>query len=166
MRRTLVAVITTVSAAAMISGASLAAASASPAHPRIEHFQIMSTSATSNTSSIIATGAFTAGGVNVGGNANNGTATAVFPGGTVKIRHHTVHSRATFNGRTCLFRLVGRGTYKLLGGTGKYAGISGSGRFAVRILAVFARNSKGKCSQTAPPAAFQQVINAHGPVKL
>jgi hypothetical protein len=166
MRKALIAAIGTASAATMITGASLAAASASAAGARTEHFQIMTTSATSSKSSIIATGAFTAGGVNVGGNGNNGTSTAVFPGGTFKITHRTVHAKPTFNSRTCLFTLQARGTYKLAGGTGKYAEISGHGTFVVRILAVFARNSKGQCTQAKVPAAFQQVINAHGRVNL
>src|ERR1700730_1269995 len=152
MRKTLIAAIGTVSAATMITGASLAAANASPAGARTEHFQIMTTSATSNTASIIATGVFTAGGVNVGGNGNNGTGTVVFPGGTFKITHHTVHAKPTFNNKTCLFTLQATGTYKLGGGTAKYAEISGHGTFVVRILAVFARNSKGQCTQAKVPA--------------
>ena len=43
---------------------------------------------------------------------------------------------------------------------------SGHGRYQLSILFVAARNSKGKCSQTKPPAAYQQIIKAHGPAKL
>jgi hypothetical protein len=166
MRRTFAAAIGAISVAAMLSGAGLAAASASPASTPTLHFQQMSTSATSSKSSFIATGAFTAGGVNVGGNGNNGTGTVIFPGGTFKITHRTVHSKATVNAKTCLFTLHATGTYKIHGGTGKYAGISGHGNFVASILVVSARNSKGKCAQAKVPAAFQQIIKASGPVSL
>jgi hypothetical protein len=170
-RNRLLAAASVIVTAGTVAISGLAAASASPAAgPSVsgtEHFQIMTTSATSSKSSIIFHGAvFTAGGVSVGGNGNNGTGTAVFPGGTVKIRHHTVHSKQTFNSKTCLFTLHARGTYRITGGTGKYAGIRGHGKFVVSILLVAARNSNGRCSQRKAPLAFQQVINAQGPAHL
>jgi hypothetical protein len=169
-RNRLLAAASVVVAAGTLAVSGLAAASASPAAgPSVsgtEHLQIMSTSATSSKSSIIFHGAvFTAGGVSVGRNGPNGTATAVLPGGTVKIRHRTVHSKQTINPKTCLFTLHASGTYRIIGGTGKYAKISGHGKFQVSILIVAAR-SMGKCSQKKAPAAFQQVINAQGPTHL
>jgi hypothetical protein len=164
MRRTLAAAIGAVSVAAVLSGAGLAAASGRPAGSHIEHFQSMTTSATSNRFSLIATGVFTAGGVHV----PTGATTDIFkfPGGTFGLKHHAVSSKQTLNGRTCLFTISERGTYKISGGTGKYAGISGSGTYVASIMAVFARNSKGKCRSSAPPPTFQLIINGHGPVKL
>ena len=164
MRRTLAAAIGALSVAAAISGAGLAAATARPASPQIEHFQSMTTSATATSLSLIATGVFTAGGVHVPTGAT--TDTFKFPGGTIKLRHHPIRHTQTVNSRTCLFTARELGTYKLTGGTGKYAGISGSGTYAASILAVLARNSRGKCSMTLTPAAFQFVINGQGPVKL
>ena len=58
-----------------------------------------------------------------------------------------------------------RGGYRITGGTGKYAGISGHGRYQLSILALGAR-SGGKCSQSKPPVAWHQVINASGPVSV
>lgn len=81
-------------------------------------------------------------------------------------RGRAVRSRQTLNSRTCLFTISESGTYKIGGGTGKYAGISGSGTYVASVLAVFARNSKGKCLSNAAPPTFQLVINGHGPVKL
>ena len=49
-------------------------------------------------------------------------------------------------------------------GTGKFAQLTGHGTFAAHILAVLRRTKKGRCSQSRPPQALQQVINAHGPV--
>jgi hypothetical protein len=164
MRKTLVAVITTASAAAMICGASLAAAAARPAASTTEHFQGMSTSVTSNKSSVIATGVFTAGGVDI--SISNTKDTFKFPTGTFTVTHHATHTKQGVNTKTCLFTVSQRGTYKLSNGTGSYAGISGHGKYVASVLAVLGRNSKGKCSMKAAPAAFQQLIKAQGPVKL
>ena len=57
------------------------------------------------------------------------------------------------------------GTYTLTSGTGTYAGITGNGTYKLSILAIGAR-SGGKCSQSKPPVAWHQVINASGPVSL
>ena len=46
------------------------------------------------------------------------------------------------------------------------AGITGNGTYQLSILGIGARNSKGQCSQSAPPVAWHQVINASGPVTL
>jgi hypothetical protein len=165
MRKLLAAAATTISAVALISGTGLAMASAHAAHPatsNTEHFREMTTSATSSKSSLIATGVFTAGGID-----NQGVTpeTFTFPNGTIQIKHHAVHTKQTLNSKTCLFTVSQSGTYKLIGGTGTYTGISGHGTYALSILAVLAR-SKGKCSMSKLPAAYQQTINAHGPVTL
>ena len=60
----------------------------------------------------------------------------------------------------------GHGTFKLSGGTGAYAKISGAGTYKLNILAVAAKNAAGKCSQKAPPTAFQQIVKATGKVSL
>jgi hypothetical protein len=164
MRKDLVAVITTVSAVAMISGAGLAAASARPAATTTEHFQGMTTSGTSNKSTVIATGVFTAGGIDT--RATGSTDVFTFPLGTFKINHNPVHAKQAVNPKTCLLTITQSGTYKLGGGTGRYAGITGHGTYAISILAVLARNSKGHCSMTATPVAFQQLIKAQGPAKV
>jgi hypothetical protein len=161
MRRTLAAAIGTLSVAALISGAGLVAASAAPAASGTEHFQAVST-ATSSRTSVIFTGAFTAGGV---ASVGRTTGTFTVPGGTFKIRHSRGTGKQTFNPRTCLLTVSRHGTYTLGHGTGKYAGISGHGTYQLHILAV-ARKAHGKCSQSLPPAAFQQIINASGPVSL
>src|SRR5690348_17878129 len=72
----------------VVAGTGLTAASASQAGASVrsgfEHFQIMTTSSTSSRQSIIATGVFTAGGVDHSGARVD---TAVFPDGTFKIAH-------------------------------------------------------------------------------
>ena len=170
MRRTLAAVITTVAAAAMISGTSLAAASARPASPAssahsgIEHFQAMSTSATARPGSLIATGVFTAGGIDIVKGSK--TDKFQFPGGSFTVIHHAVHTKQALNKKTCLFTLSQRGTYKLSRGTGRYARISGSGKYVLHILAISARLSSGRCTFMLLPRTWQQVITAQGPVRL
>lgn len=149
--------------AVAVSGA--AAATAHAARPNAsgtEQFQIMTTSTTSPTSSVIARGVFTAGGVDHPG---SNVDTAVFPGGSFKIAHSKGTGKQSFNPKTCLLTISQHGSYKLSGGTGRYAGISGSGKYQVSILAVGAR-SGGKCVRNKPPTAFQQLIRASGPVRL
>jgi hypothetical protein len=136
-------------------------AGASPAVSGTENLQIVNTSATSNTSSVIATGVFTAGGVDHGGNKVD---TIVFSNGSFKVAH-TGPSKQSFNPKTCLLTVTGSGTFKITGGTGAYAKISGSGTYKLNIMAV-APKVGGKCSKTQPPTAFQQIINATGKVRL
>jgi hypothetical protein len=92
--------------------------------------------------------------------------TVVFPNGTFKIAHSNGTGTPRFNAKTCLGTIALNGTYRLSGGTGAYAGISGHGIYRLNILIVAARNAAGKCSQKLPPAAFQQIIRAQGPVSL
>lgn len=151
--------------AVAVSG--VAAAGASPVvRPSVsgtEHFQLMSTSATSNRASIIAHGSvFTAGGVDIQGNT---TDTARFSNGTFKIRHSPGHGPQTFNPITCLLTINQHGTYRLSHGTGHFAGISGHGKYKLHILAV-ARRVNGHCSMSKPPKVFQQIVTAQGPVHL
>ncbi len=152
----------TIVATGAIAVSGVAAASAHTNASGTEQFQVMSTSATSSTSSIIARGVFTAGGVDHSGNKVD---TAVFPGGSFKIAHSKGTGSQSFNPKTCLMTISRHGTYKLSGGTGQYAGISGSGKYQFSILAVAAR-SGGKCTKSKPPVAFQQIIKAAGPVHL
>jgi hypothetical protein len=69
------------------------------------------------------------------------------------------------NRKTCLLIAVEHGTYKLADGTGKYRHISGRGTYTSRVRAVLRRNAKGRCAQSKLPRAFQQMINARGPVR-
>ena len=140
-----------------------AAAPSSSGASGIEHFQAMSTSETGTPTTVIAQGVFTAGGVDI--TTSNTTDTFKFPNGTIRVRHSPGTGPASFNPRTCLLTVHQHGTYTLLGGTGKYAGISGHGRYRLDVLGVAAR-SHGKCSQTKPLVAFEQIIRASGPVHL
>jgi hypothetical protein len=151
----------------VVAGTGLTAASASQvgasARSGFEHFQIMSTSDTSSTQSIIATGLFTAGGVD---HAGDRVDTVVFPDGTFKIAHSPGVGTPHFNPKTCLGLVAVNGTYRLSHGTGAYAGIRGHGIYRVNLTLVGARNAAGKCSDRLPPAAFQLIIRAQGPVSL
>jgi hypothetical protein len=164
-RLTGAAAATLAAGAIAVSGAAVASAAphaARPAASGTEQFQVMTTSATAPTSSIIARGVFTAGGVDHSGNKVD---TVVFPNGTFKIAHGKGTGTQHFNTKTCLLTIAQKGSYTLSGGTGAYAGISGSGTYHFSALAVAPR-SGGVCSKSAPPAAFQQVIRASGPVKI
>jgi len=162
MRKILTSAVTVAAAAAMLGGAGLAAASTHTGTSGTENFQLMTTSATSPTSSIIASGVFTAPGVDHSGNKVD---TVVFPGGSFQIAHSKGTGTQHFDPKTCLMTISQHGTYKLSGGTGKYAGISGSGKYQFSALGIGA-SSGGKCVQNKPPVAWHQVINASGPVSL
>jgi hypothetical protein len=143
-------------------------ASAAPAGPRpatagTEHFQFMSTSGAGNTGRIIASGLFTAAGIDHEGAHN--LSKFVFADGTIRIRHLPGKGPQHFDPSTCLLTVHLHGTYQLLGGTGRYAGISGGGRYQLSILAIGAK-SNGKCTNNKPPVALEQLIRASGPVRL
>jgi hypothetical protein len=165
----IVAVAGAVTAAGALTFAGLTTASAGTARHHgvisgIEHFQLMTTSATSNKEKIIALGkVFTAGGIDHEGSKVD---RVVFPGGTFKIRHSRGKGKQQFNPRTCLAVIQLHGTYKLFRGTGNFAGLRGHGKYQLSIVFVAARNSRGRCSEKKAPVAYQQVIKAHGPVSL
>jgi hypothetical protein len=155
-------------AAAAIAVSGAMAVAAAPAAPRAtvsgtEHFQFISASPTSSKLSLIASGAFTASGVVHDG--PNNVAKFVFAHGTITFKHTAGTGTHSLNPKTCLLTLNLHGTYKLLDGTGKYAGITGHGTYQASLLAILAK-SGGKCSQAAPPVAFQRVIRASGPLTL
>jgi hypothetical protein len=162
MRKILASALTTAAAAAVIGGAGLAAASTHTGVSGTEHFQAMTTSATSN-ATVIASGVFTAPAVDHEG--PNNLATFTFANGTITVHHSNGTGTQSFNPKTCLMTINQHGTYNLLKGTGAYAGITGSGKYQLSILGIGAK-SGGKCSQSKPPVAFHQVINASGPVSL
>lgn len=164
MRKIITSAAIAATAVALLGGTGIAAASSHSATTGTENFQLMSTSATSSSSSLIASGVFTAPGVDH--EAQNGnTAKFVFSNGTVSLKHSKGTGKQSFNPKTCLLTVNLHGTYTLTGGTGAYAGISGNGKYQLNILAIGAK-SGGKCVQNKPPVAFHQVINASGPVSL
>jgi hypothetical protein len=155
-------------AAGAIALSGIAAAAAAPHAAQagtsgIEHFQIMSTSATATKDTVIVYGLFTAGGVDI--TTSNTTDTFKFPNGTIKVRHSPGTGPQSFNRHTCLITVHQHGTYTLVSGTGKYAGISGHGRYKLDILAIGAR-SHGKCTQKKPPVTFELIVRASGPAHL
>ena len=160
MRRALGAAAGTLAFAAVVAGSSITAASASTASSTTEHFQFVTTSASSPRASAIAWGVFTAGGTI---HINSGL--ILFPRGSFRAIHHRTGAVNQFNRRTCLLVSVEHGTYKLADGTGRYRHISGGGTYTSRVRAVLRRNAKGRCSQSKLPRAFQQSINARGPIR-
>ena len=161
MRRAFAAAAGTLSMAAVITGTSVtaASASASAATSSTEHFRFMTVSASSSRYSAIAWGTFTA-----GGTINMSSSVVHFPRGTFRAIHHRTSAATQLNRKTCRLVSVEHGTYKLADGTGKYRRISGRGTYTSRVSAVLARGKRGRCSQSKLPAAFQQIINARGPV--
>jgi hypothetical protein len=157
-------------AAGVIAAVSLAvtgatAAGASPDWHGVsgtEYFQLVSTSATSSTESVIAHGLFTDYGVDYSGNTVD---KVVLQKGSFKIAHSQGTGPQYFNPKTCLAIINQHGTYKIYNGTGKYRGIRGHGTYHFTLTFIGAR-AGGKCSQTLPPVASQQIITASGKVRL
>jgi hypothetical protein len=127
-----------------------------------EFFQLMTTSATSTTIPVIAHGVFTDYGVNHTGNTVD---TVVLQKGSFKVAHSPGTGPQNFNPKTCLAIINQHGTIRIFHGTGKYRGIHGHGKYHLSLLFIAARVA-GKCSQTKPPVAFQQIITASAPVRL
>jgi hypothetical protein len=155
MRRILITAIALVAGVAMVGGATLAAASASPRASRagLERFRILSTKAAAHYQVMIATGAFTAGG-RVVLYKNNGT--AMLNRGTFVIERSVASTSVNASPSTCLFSEHQKGTFVLSQGTGRYRHISGSGKFLLKIEGVLGRNAQDKCGRRID--AFQQII--------
>ena len=146
-----------------IGAATAAPRAAGAGDSGIEHFQFMTTSPTSGKATVIVSGVFTAGGIDIGTSPT--TDTLQFPNGTIKLKHSPGTGTTTLNPRTCLLTVNMHGPQVLLGGTGKYAGITGHQTAQLHILAITAR-SHGKCTQRVPPVSFELVVHASGPVDL
>ncbi len=158
----------TILAVTMIGTGGLAASASSAQHrpvgavqAKAEQLRFMSTRATSRRISVIATGAFTAGGTDRPGRE---TDVLMFPGGTLSYRHVTRTFSASFDPQTCLLTESLTGSFTLGHGTGHYAGVHGSGKFALNIVAVTKKNHAGQCTHVQAPATFQQLTTAAGTV--
>lgn len=119
----LIAAAGAVAAAGAIATTGVMAATAAPHRTAVsgtESFQAMTTRAT-GTPSVIASGVFTAAGVDHE-NEKAGTAKFVFPNGTVSLKHSPGKGTQSLNPKTCLFTLNFHGTYALTGGTGATPG--------------------------------------------
>jgi hypothetical protein len=165
--RTLAAFIGLAAAAATVSGAGLASASTtgSAASSGTEHFNLMTTQPSASRYVVIASGLFTAGGIDVSGNT---TDLVKLPGGSFKIHHGAnVHIiKQQFNPKTCLATFKGEAAFTVSGGTGKYKRISGKGTAIISATEIAARTKAGACNMNANPAVLEQTITATAKVKL
>jgi hypothetical protein len=149
-------------AAASMLWLAIPAGATAKAPPAIEHFQIVSTSATSNTASVVAWGKFVAGGTDYQGNSVD---KLVFPNGSFRAHHRGDGGKRSLDPKTCLLTVREHGKYWLSDGTGAFRKLRGYGTYRLSILEVLA-SSNGRCTTKKPPAAFQQVITASGPVRF
>lgn len=152
------AAVLAVSAAAIAGGPGAASAAASPVHSSGEHLRIVSTRAASHRLSVIATGAFTAGGYEI---PRRGGGVIVFPGGTLTLKLFENTGTGSVSS-TCLFTQTARGRFTIGHGTGRYAGITGSGKARATSIAITAKNAAGKCLHLNDPATYQAITTANG----
>jgi hypothetical protein len=139
-----------------------AVASASPSSGT-EHIRIVNTSF-SGPGSIIARGAFNAGGTDYPG---GHTDLASFSNGAFSIRHRGA-SMGRVNPKTCVLTLTGSGKFTLNHGYGAYSGLNGSGTYTFKAIGTFPRNPNGTCdtSGSVQPTTLQQTIVANGSVSF
>ena len=161
VRSTLVAAAGAFGMAAAMAGTGLTAAGASPRAGQAEAFRLVS-GQVSGLASVIATGAFTAGGT---ANLNTGSVTLHFRGGTVRVNPRATRTNSSVDQRNCLLTVLQQGTYQLGQGTGRYAHLTGAGTYVLSVTGLLARNARGRCTESRPARSLQQVITAHGPVR-
>jgi hypothetical protein len=159
-RRALIAAAGAAGLIAAVSGSGVAVASQRPAVSGPEHFQIISTSETSNTAPEISYGVVTGHGTDLMGSKVD---TIKFANGSFNVTHSPGKGPQSFDAKTCLFLLDQHGTYTIGHGTGAYKGITGSGTYQVSVIGIGTK-AGGQCSQSKPPVAFQLVIQGTGTV--
>jgi hypothetical protein len=168
MRISKIAIAGSAAAAMIASGAGLAAASTSTvqrsAASGTEHFSLMTTQPSASKYVVVASGLFTAGGVDISGN----TVDLIrLSGGTFKINHGSaVHVlKEKLNNKTCLMQFAATAKFTVEDGTRAYKGITGSGKALISGTGI-ARRSHGQCNPNANPVVLEQTITATGHVHL
>src|SRR5215472_1707022 len=134
-----------------------------------EHFQVLITSpasfANGGRASLIATGAIGAGGVAVTDSYGKGwTATFKVHGGSFKVAQSANTGTQHLDKATCILTQHAHGTFTVTNGTGSYGHITGHGTYRLYWLIAMPRTAPGKCSFTAKPIAFQQIVEYSGSV--
>jgi hypothetical protein len=158
--RAALAAATTLACAAVLAGGTVVSAQASTAAgPNVggsERFRIISVAASSRRLSVLATGAFTAGGYEVPGQVTDLRATdkMVFPNGTFLITRRITRQVLPLPTSACQVSETIHGSLSIGAGTGAYRGISGGGGFLLLISGVL-RKSAGECG--GPMTAYQAI---------
>jgi hypothetical protein len=153
--------------AARPSAARAAAARAGAVQPGFrgaEHFRIISVAATAARQSVLATGAFIAGGYQVPGKVVGLRATdkMVFPNGTFLVTRRITKQSLPLPTSSCQVFETIHGTFAIGSGTGSYRGMTGGGAFLLKISGVI-RKSHGTCG--GPMTAFQSINYEGGKVR-
>jgi hypothetical protein len=145
-------------AAATVAALTATTASASAA---TERFSFMGT-ISNGSYSVIATGAFTDGGI---ARVRNGHGTLWLRDGTITLKTRHRKPKVHIDETSCVGEVTESGTYTLVGGTGAYKGIHGSGTLEGHYTSVGSKKN-GVCSRTARPAAAQLTLIGRGPITL
>src|SRR5260370_28808665 len=123
MRGMLLTATTLASAAATVSGAGLALASAGPSVSRTENFRVISTNEAAKQHSVIATGLFMGGGGEALGRPvhNRAVDKAFLYPGTFEITRHIRFRTPPAPPKRCILKVAERGTYTPSHGPGRHA---------------------------------------------
>jgi len=130
-----------------------------------ETFHLVTTEPSAARYVVIASGVFTAGGVDIAGNT---TDVVKLAGGGFKIYHGYALkiTKEHVNNATCLAVFGATAKFKVFGGTGAYRGISGTGKATISILEIAARTSSGACNPNATPVVNEETIVGKAKVTL
>ena len=168
MRVSRITIVGAAAVAMIASGTGLAVASTTTVQRSgasgTEHFSLMTTQPSASKYTVIATGLFTAGGVDLSGNTVD---TVKLSGGGFKINHNfPLHIlKEQLNRQSCLMEFAGTSKFTVEDGTGAYKKISGSGKALISGIGI-ARRSKGQCNPNATPVVLEQTITATAHVSL
>jgi hypothetical protein len=151
--------------AALLFAGLLAVPSAASATPGsgTEHFEL--TGVNNDPFFILATGVFTASGIEYTSAAGASPFLAVFSDGTFLIHAPGGTFTTTVNPRTCLETSRFSGGYTINDGFGAFQGIRGSGTYLGHTTGVVPRNPNGTCSN-GPPFSTVTRIFAKGPISF
>ena len=156
-----------ITTAALCSAGLASASTSAPAvsNSGTEHFYLMTTQPSASKYSIIASGVFTTGGLDIAGGA---TDTARVKGGTFKIHHggafHII--KQSVNPKTCLAQFEATASFTLGGGTGAYKKLTGSGKAVISELAIAPRGRNGACNLNGNPVINEETITGTARVRL
>ncbi len=162
MRISRISIVAAAAASMIASGAGFAVASTGAAQRHAssgtEHFYLMTTEPSASKYTIIATGFFTAGGVDMSKNAVDSVKLA---GGTFSVRLGLPGNitKSVVNPKTCLAEFAVTFKITLGDGTRAYKGIGGSGTAVVSAIGITSR-SHGACNPSVNPTVEEQTITA------
>jgi len=149
------------------ASALLAAGASAATTPSGGLIHVYGVSRTTNTNTLLITGAFATKAVTSNIGKNTGLVTA--PNGSFKVNLTKLNNSpgsGSLNAKTCSGAFIVKGPITLFGGTGAYAGISGTIKLAETFAAIVPRKANGKCNGNANPTVSVSFFQGSGTVSF